>query len=102
MNQHEITRHAARSLGTYCAMTVLLSLAALICLAVNAQGFAALLLCVIVTIPGLVLSKFLEVRNMWQGKMGNAKAENAAALPGILSMVAAFGLVAWLVVFPIS
>ena len=87
MNQSEVTQAAIKSMLTYCALTFALSIAALICILTNAAEVVGLILCFLIMLPGLAVSKFFEIRNVWQGKEGDAQAEAWAALPGIASVV---------------
>ena len=89
MNQSDVTQAAIKSMLTYCALTFVLSVVALICILTNAAEVVGLILCFLIMLPGLAISKFFEIKNVWQGKEGDAKAETWAALPGVASILIA-------------
>ena len=89
MNQKELTQAAIKSMLAYCALAFSLSVVGLICLLTNAAEVVGLILCVLIVLPGLAVSKFFETKNVWQGHEGNAKLEAWAALPGVAALVIA-------------
>lgn len=94
--QADVKRYAYFWFAGLAAGNLALTLIAIAAIMNDVPGFAALVLCAQVIIPGLAMSKWLEVGSLWRGANFNGsdpETETRVAMPALLGLILAAALV---------